>query len=72
MKHEDRLKSVTRLVSEEKLTDVAEMLYNFHNGMNIKGIRDVLWQLVKQQDSISFTAGQQSLKQQQGSCLQVP
>jgi len=46
-----------RLLEDWKLIDVAETLYNFRNAMDIEGIKNTLWQLVKQQDNISFKVG---------------
>ena len=44
-------------IDDAVLTEMAEMLYNFRNALDIKGIKSILWQQANQQSKISFQAG---------------
>ena len=37
------------ILDNDELVDIAETLYNFRNAMDIKGIKNTLWQLASQQ-----------------------
>ena len=37
------------ILEDTELTDIAETLYNFRNAMDIKGVKNTLWQLANRQ-----------------------
>lgn len=58
-------RKLQRIIPDWQLTDIAETLYNFRNAMDIKGVKNTLWQLVKQQDTRTIGYAQGKLQEGQ-------